>query len=193
LTTAQQKEVDTANQTLQAELAKLNQATKANRGQVTLDAAKSLEQMLAGKDPAVQKAILEQNQKFIGQLTGNLGFLDGQQTQTAIGHLARATQSVGQQNAALLTDAMAPHLKQSLVQDPNNPQTQQNLGELTNAVRASVAGGDGALFGASLSQSLNDIGEAQLSGAVGDATQAGINELQQYLALAQNALNFTRR
>jgi hypothetical protein len=154
-------------------------------GNATLQAGQALENLLAGKDPAVQKAILEQNQKAIGQIADQIGALNGDQTKTLLGNLSRAAQSVGTENAGLLTGAIAPRLKESLVQDPNNPQTAQNLNEFTDALRGSIAQGDGPLFGMSLAESLRAIEEPGLATAVDQATTDGLNDLRRDLLLSQ--------
>jgi hypothetical protein len=151
--------------------------------QAGLDATKTLADELSGHPKDVQAAILDRTQGDIGTITEGLNKLDGGQNDEAVKNLSRAAEAVGQDNVSKLTDPMAAKLPKML--DGHR----SNMGELSSAIKDNIKDGNGALLGASLTDSLRRneaAGETKYNGIFGDnlrdsvanATKEGIEDVR---------------
>ncbi len=131
------------------------------RRQATVAATQTLQGVLENKDPRVAAAILKGSKTDLATIGTSVGDLDPEETKTAVKALTVATESAGKNNAAMITDPIATNMRAAYeVED-------QNLPEMLNSMKAATLEGGGALFGASLTRSLADVGDTKMANTVG--------------------------
>ena len=174
LTPAQQTEVDASVNNIHGAATNCNSATTDEaKCAAAKNGAQTIEDQLKGKDPAVQKAILDRTQQDVADITASFDKLSRDETKEEVGHLNRACESLGQDNAKQFTDAVAQGY-QRMAQGHDDNDT-----EFTDGIKDAVKRGDGALFGSALTESLATTGQTHLAEHVADATASGIKEVRE--------------
>jgi len=163
------------------------------RAEIVVEATEFVESQLGGLESDLQRDALEGTDDEFERLgvllwqshdpSRAVSTLNSDQSEEAFGNLIRATESVGVENAAEITDPLATGLVESDgIQEPGLLAEMNYQRPLTNAITEAAANGEGTLFGVTLAAALPDGGEVEPSTAlriaVANATVDGVAELQ---------------